>query len=720
MVSWKRLVDEALDPELEAQGSTLIVQNHMAQMKMFTHRGGVEFFPEQDDQYQSRKKFIDAEARYNKLPLKIDRAVDILTGRGELLIYFRPTQSGRYKIHIYEKGQYKAIYDNDGDLNKVIIVYSYEVENQSGLNRTSPNSVGTTRWLRLTVTAETILKEEFQSKPGFTNEFTNNVGGISRDTQEYINSLKFLPCVVVKNYFGDDGREGLSDFFPIRRQLENHDDLISSLNTNLKFFGNSTFVTSRSAKEVLQAFGGSSGVDRKDSLASRAGFVDNFIPSSYDKRFFGNGDASKRVTRIIDNIAPDERAGYISPDPITADHALHAREEREAIHFALGGLDELGISANATAYEMKTIYGKLAVTAGKKARALFDYGLCIVFEMMIAAEEDLFRQSLALVMGKELIEITDGFIADLLEQGKMPVDGIFGLVPVGDRQVSWRYRGEVFEKSARDLMDESIVVRNLQELGMSAADALKVTNLFENKTHTEIEAILSKGYPYRYIQSVLGASQFFASVYGQLLQLPDVMNGGQPLAMQFPVNQFIAKGFETIANELSYQDQFNPVNAGDPPQYKLGISQFNQYLNATNEPTVNATQPTNATPGSVNTADPTVGGWTVPSIYGFPATAAGQPSGSAQYGVGAGNGFPVPEYTAELPTPDTIVNSPGVQPWGQQPQYFGPVSAGYVPLAQPTVEPIPDDRTNADRTTRKPKSKSSPASRARRSARSRK
>lgn len=708
MVSWKRLIDEALDPELEAQGSTLIVQNHMAQMKMFVHRGGVEFYPEQDDINQSRKKFIEAESRYNKLPLKIDRAVDILTGRGELLVYFRPTQSGRYKIHIYEKGQYKAIYDSDGDLAKVIIVYSYEIEPNSNLNAaTASTRLGNTRWLRLTVTATSILKEEFTAKPGFTNDMTNSVGGLARDTKEYVNSLKFLPCIVVKNYFGDDGREGLSDFFAIRRQLENHDELIRSLNTNLKFFGNSTFVTSRSAKEVLQAFGDGTS-DRNDSLASRAGFIDSFMPSSYDKRFFGGGDNNKRITRIIDNIAPDERAGYITPDPITADHAAHAREERESIHFALGGIDELGVNANATAYEMKTIYGKIATTAGKKARALFDYGLCIVFEMMIAAEEDLFRQSLALVLGKEQIEITDGFIAELMESGKLPTQGIFGLIPVGDRQISWRYRGEVFEKSPRDLMDESIVVRNLQEVGMSAPDALKVTNLFENKTHAEIEAILSKGYPYRYIQSILGATQYFASVYGQLLGLPDIATGGQmPLGARFPVDQFIAKGFETIANELSYQDAYNPVEAGDPPQYQLGVSQFNQYLNAnTNEPTITpTTQPTNQS--TVSTADPTIGGWTVPSIYGFTPTTVGQPGGNAQYGSGSGNGFPEPEYTAELPTPDTVVNATGVQPWSQQQQYFGPVSAGYVPLAQPTAEPIPDNATNADRTTRKPKQRAS-------------
>lgn len=697
MVSWKRLVDEALDPTLDAKGSTLIVQNHLAQMKMFVHRGGVEFYPAQDDQFQSRKKFIQAEARFNKLPLKIDRAVDVLAGRGELLLYFRPTQNGRYKLHLYEKGQYKAYYDNDGDLQKVVIVYSYEIEKGS-INVGMNGTLGNTRWLRLTVTTESIVREDFASKPGFTDEFVSAAASFG-GKQEYINSLRFLPCVIVKNYFGDDGREGLSDFYPIRRQLENHDDLIRSLNTNLKFFGNSTFVTSRSAREVLQAFSGDpKSIRFNDSLASRSGFQDFNGFSSYGAAPINSsdGEEDQRIARIIDNIAPDERAGYITPDAITADHAAHAREERESIHFALGGIDELGVSANATAYEMKTIYGKLAVTASKKARALFDYGLCIVFEMMIAAEEDLFRQSLSLALNLPQEEVTDGLIQQLMENNKLPAQGVFGLPPMGDRQVEWRYTGEVFEKSPRDLMDESIVVRNLQELGMAGPDALKATNLFENKTHAEIEEILSKGYPYRYVQSVLGATQTFISMYAQMLNLPDLqhlMQTGQqrPLAAMFPVDQFMMRGLQTIQNELNYQEEYNNVMPGDPPEYNLGISQFNSYLANQNESS-SVSNPS-ATPGTVQ---PT-------GSYGFSGSPSLSPFGVQPPGISTGSpSIPVPDYLSELPTPDTVI-AVGSTVGNQQPYQFGPMAAGHVPLTQPTVEPIPDDRTNADRTTRKPK-----------------
>jgi hypothetical protein len=54
----------------------------------------------------------------------------------------------------------------------------------------------------------------------------------------------------------------------------------------------------------------------------------------------------------------------------------------------------------------------------------------------------------------------------------MPL-GVIGLIPDGSTKVSWRWMGQVFEDSPDDVLQHSIVVRNLQELGVDSIEALK-------------------------------------------------------------------------------------------------------------------------------------------------------------------------------------------------------------------------------------------------------
>ena len=56
-------------------------------------------------------------------------------------------------------------------------------------------------------------------------------------------------------------------------------------------------------------------------------------------------------------------------------------------------------------YEIKTLYGRVAATAEKKARALFTYGLCKLFSLMIKHEERMFDESFAVAMGLKKPEI---------------------------------------------------------------------------------------------------------------------------------------------------------------------------------------------------------------------------------------------------------------------------------------------------------------------------
>ena len=96
----------------------------------------------------------------------------------------------------------------------------------------------------------------------------------------------------------------------------------------------------------------------------------------------------------------------------------------------------------------------------------------------------------------KFIKQRDELLTATLESGNMP-PGVTGLVPDGSTRVSWRWTGEVFEEQSQDILNNSIVVRNLQELGVDSIEALKY--LFPSKTDEERAGMLS-GYPFRMVK----------------------------------------------------------------------------------------------------------------------------------------------------------------------------------------------------------------------------
>jgi hypothetical protein len=92
-------------------------------------------------------------------------------------------------------------------------------------------------------------------------------------------------------------------------------------------------------------------------------------------------------------IGETDRVVYLTPDAVSGDQNLYARQYREEIRTALGGVDELGITAGATAYEIKSLYGRAATTAARRCKGLLTYGLCKLFALVIFHEEQIFRSS---------------------------------------------------------------------------------------------------------------------------------------------------------------------------------------------------------------------------------------------------------------------------------------------------------------------------------------
>ena len=297
-------------------------------------------------------------------------------------------------------------------------------------------------------------------------------------------------------------------------------------------------------------------------------------------------DGQIKVPRVVANLEPTDRINYLTPDSVSGDQNLYVKQYRSEIRLALGGVDDIDINTAATAYEIKTLYGRVAATAEKKARALFTYGLCKLLSMMVSNEEYLFLTSYATAVGlvkpevpliedfegdmeafdkaqakyekenAKFIQTRDEMLRATLETGEMP-PGVTGLVPDGSTRVSWRWTGEVFEESAQDILNNSIVVRNLQEAGVGSLEALKY--LFPSKTDEERAAMLS-GFPFRMVQQTQQSVGQFLNLLGNLYQIPHPQVPNMPLASdpKLDITGFLYRSLEFLRKELSYSGRYKP------------------------------------------------------------------------------------------------------------------------------------------------------------------
>jgi hypothetical protein len=276
----------------------------------------------------------------------------------------------------------------------------------------------------------------------------------------------------------------------------------------------------------------------------------------------------------------------MTPDPVNGDMNRYSLLLREEIRTALGGVDEISISAGATATEIKGLMGRAQATALRKNKSFLSYGFCRLLEMIIFHQEQIFRESFIQVMGFEApkppkentqeaqekyqkkinkyeTEI-DAAMVSALQQNKVP-NGVYGLPSDGDREVSYRFQGDVYEDTAYDINQKSIVVRNLQELGVDSIEALKY--LFPDKTDTE-RAEMLKGFPFRMIQQTQGAMQQFLLLLNQMLQAPHPLAPNQPLAAdpRLNITPLLYRTFDHLAQELTYSGSYEPADPSFDPE----------------------------------------------------------------------------------------------------------------------------------------------------------
>ena len=577
---FNEILESARTQDRSKQAATMVVLSHLQQMTLLMMKKGLFFYCEQDT-YKARNKFLQDLIALNKLDIRFPAVIRNFLIDGCGLFYFRPDEKLKYQIYFFNKNQYRVYHDINGEIEEVIIIYSYKVRN-SALGLPSETYGQNKRYVRLSITADTI--SEFESNSELSFEL--DPGTVLTPKNRRPNTLGFIPAVEVLNKPNASGTDGEGEFEPFMEQIVLHDQMVSNIAKNIEFFGNPTLISSRPRSDLVEA----SDADRtfRPTISSQSGFGGIDSPSTRVSEPFGSNSAlgGLRVPRIIANVEPSDRVGYMTPDPVNGDMNRYSLLLREEIRTALGGVDEISISAGATATEIKGLMGRAQATALRKNKSFLTYGFCKLLEMILYHQEQVFRESFIQVMGmlppnapkeeteesvaryqKKLAKYEDQItvaIQTAVTENKVP-RGVFGLPPDGDREVTYRFQGDVYEDTAYDVNQKSIVVRNLQELGVDSVEALKY--LFPDKTDTE-RAEMLKGFPFRMIQQTQGAFQQFLLLLNQMLQAPHPLAPNTPLAADPRLNltPLLYRTFDHLAQELTYSGSYEPADPSFDPE----------------------------------------------------------------------------------------------------------------------------------------------------------
>jgi hypothetical protein len=599
-------LQEIINSYIERDGSeyvdTGIVAGHLAQMKLFGIRQGVEFFPSQDNFGNQRKDFIDKVVKYNKLDTRLDSIWDYFLCDGKGLFYIRPTENN-YRLYYFRSHEYRSYYNVDGELEEVVIIYSYKVKTgksgmyqdiglggidtptaQAQAGRGQNESQGQKRYIRLSIRATTIEETHSEGEMSFDNVNVTMPG----KTKKFTNQLRFIPCVEIFNNPKGFTMDGSGEFDQLAQHIVTHDDMVRNMKKNLQFFGNPTLLSSRPKTDLMEPGNSDSGPQRP-SIAANSGFqsMSPMSRSTFKQDPITRGvDGQMRVPRVIANLEPNDRVGYIVPDAISGDQNAFVRQYREEIRTALGGVDELSISAGVTATEYKSLFGRVAATSKKKANSIYTHGICRCFELIIYQEEQMFKDTLAAAAQfekpvappegasdeveqeyKQAMAQYDSMLKKLLMacvQAQMVPPGVKGLIPDGDVTMLWRWLGPVYEESTQDILNNSIVVRNLQELGVDSIEALKY--LFPSKTDEERAEMLS-GFPFRMVNELQGAYSQFSRLVGGMMQTPHPQAPDLPMAAdpRLDLTPYLYRTLEALQKEMSYAGRYRPIDPTDEP-----------------------------------------------------------------------------------------------------------------------------------------------------------
>lgn len=681
------MIKAAVDRDGKYGSPSSILAVDLQQKCEFSVRGGnLEFYPAQDDDRDTRKKYLAKLFKDNRLSQRLNYCMALYLTCGEVLWLVLPDRDnpGSYLIDYFHGGatdpdpEYRVFYEAGGrSIATCIISYPYKTSGDNGFE--------TERWVKLKLTKEAIEQSDLAYKPNLRQSGIDpTVSDGTNKVTTYPNPFApTIPVVICPNNPKRTGQEGTSDYHWLRESLEGHEGMVAQIAENLGYFGNPTLVTTRSPSEVTEAISNSSA---PPTFASQNGYKDGFGDGySSSTRVADPRSRSKngkrRIGKIIGGVAEGERFGYIVPDPVTGDLNLFQRQERELIHYALGGLDPLGISSGATAFEIKTLYGRVENTADGKADGLYTHGLALVFEQILYFEERVFKSDLFDMMiqagggkkyGLESVDQISDELAQQAYQGYM--EGVFklprmpqGLVPMGDRTVYWRYSRPVFKNSTREMLDLSIASRNAREDGLSQEYCLRQQH--PDMTDKEISDVMS-GFSPRVVESASGAIGTLVQLYQQFMAIPDPEDPKMPWGYRLGIPQMLEQALLTLNKELQYGQ---PVY--DPAQSNPAINDAPSRLFVPRRSGDDASSAAAAANGKSASDPPTYG---LPdnesmAAYGLPSFITPDSVGgySQNSGLLAGTGQ---QGGPNLPAPGATIGSRSVFSYGN-----GPANGGFTP-----------------------------------------
>jgi hypothetical protein len=708
------LINAVLNRNGNSSSESTVVALHCQQMCEWGVRGGnIEFRPIQDDKKNTRLKFISSIWESNQLDSRLDYAMTALTCCGEICWLFLPVpgEEKKYYIDFFVGGgscqepEFKAYYKSGGrDIEKVIIIYSYEIE--------APFGMPQKKWVRISIDESYIEISESSVRIEFNS--TNNYGYGSAGTYgeyfvanptKYANPFSpYLPIVISKNGARRSGQSGTGDFHAIAQQIETHGMLIASAHKNLKMFASPSLVTTRSAREVLE-HGDRYAVP---TWAAQNRYIDNYGDaysgstnpadagswgqSRTPSGFLAGGSTSTsegNVARIIGGVGEGERFGYIQADPVNGDQNRWISEIRELIHYCLGGVDPLGVHSGATFGEIKTLFGRVQNTADKKAKSLYKYGLCQVFELIIWREEQIYKewlfrelkegypQEFSLNDPSQLSDEDCQEIFGLSTEGVIKfVSRAKGLLPLGDRQVLWRFTKEVFNNGTREQLDLSISGRNWREEGMDQAWVLR--QQYPNMSDQEIRNAIS-GFSPRVVEAASGAIGSLLNMFQQFMAMPDPKNPKVPWGIRLGVPDMLEEALLTLRKELAYG---RPEYEEAEPILNLNQIAKSKENDSSNTPD-SSNNPLSSTASTVR-GDATTFSDSL-SAYGLPSNIAeflGQ-SNSANSRSSKSSGFLA---APEFPSPGATVSSESIR--GGRERFSNSISDGGIRLPATAGNPV--------------------------------
>ncbi len=532
---------------------SLIVPNHLMQMAMFAVKGGVEFYPEVDNETGDRANLLDRIWSSNKLDLYLYRLVEILCCSGAVGFYLIVGDSAQcpYKIRFYDKSQFSVSYNAYGDIESVIIKYSYKVSAtpQPMAGQPFAGAIATqVRWCRIRLTVDHIDNQiGMMSDPGWVygdsipivDQADIDEGSVPTPPPEAVrrspNPFQQIPFWLAENYPLGPGQDSSDDFSPLAEQIAIHDELVRKVNKNLKKFSNQTILTTLQSDQVFEQVGSGGDIAMKQTQAGSGMSSMATLGSFWTTDQFAamaSRDPETKVRDIIGGMMPEDQFSPVTYQPVGADQVAAIAAYEDDIRYALGGINERSGRAGSV-LELKSQMGRVEVTAKRKATALFTYGLTPAFELAISNEEMVFAAS----------EGAQGIPPQFDDKGNL-----------ADTSVSWRHTGEVFPDTPDDLLKKSIVGRNLQELGVGTHQVLRF--VYPDKTDRELGTLTggSGGVPFRYMNELTG-------IIAQLGQTIDPQTG-LPLSAIVDLVPYLEKAIAYGRNPAGNDSNLNSADSG--------------------------------------------------------------------------------------------------------------------------------------------------------------